>query len=141
MEWDEDALLQFSKTVCAALSHDDDGLKREILTHAGNRWSLGIIHLLGTEGPLRHAEIARKLEEVTQRMLTRTLRQLERDGLITRQDYQEKRPRVEYAITPLGKGLLVNMLPIWSWVIASGDQFRAARQRYDDAGESLLLRS
>lgn len=131
MEWDQDAVLQFSKTVCAALSDEDDGLKRDILTHAGNRWSLAIVHLLGTEGPLRHAELGRKLQEVTQRMLTRTLRQLERDGLIARQDFHEKLPRVVYSITPLGKGLLVNMLPLWSWVIGCGNEFRRARHGYD----------
>lgn len=132
MEWDSEAVLQFSKIVCEGLSDDDDGLKRDILTHAGNRWSLGVVHLLGTEGPMRHAEISRRLDGVTQRMLTRTLRQLERDGLISRHDYREKRPRVEYAITLLGKGLLVHMLPLWRWVIDSAAQFRQARGRYDN---------
>ncbi|WP_242561770.1 helix-turn-helix domain-containing protein [Pandoraea capi] len=126
-----DALLQQSQEACDALSADDDGLKREILTHAGNRWSLGVVHALGVAGTLRHAEIARRLDGVTQRMLTRTLRQLERDGLISRHDYREVPPRVEYQLTPLGRGLLAGMVPLWRWVIDNAQGFREARQQYD----------
>ncbi|CAM3660311.1 transcriptional regulator [Rouxiella silvae] len=133
MEWNKEDLLLFSKVVCEGLSDDDDGLKREILTHAGNRWSLGVVHILGTSGPLRHAEISRRLAGVTQRMLTRTLRQLERDGLISRCDYQEKHPRVVYSVTDLGKEMLIQMMPLWHWIITSADDFRTARTRYDEA--------
>jgi len=131
MEQDRQALLQFSKVICEGLSDDDDGLKREILKHAGNRWSLGVVHILGTHGPMRHKEISRQLHGVTQRMLTHTLRQLERDGLISRCDYQEKLPRVVYAITELGEELLIQMMPLWHWIITSADRFRAARVQYD----------
>lgn len=137
MAWDRQAMLQFSKVVCEELSDDDDGLKREILTHAGNRWSLGVVHILGTSGPLRHAEIGRRLEGVTQRMLTRTLRQLERDGLISRHDYQEKHPRVVYAVTEQGQEMLIRMMPLWQWIISSADHFRAARAHYDEAQNRL----
>lgn len=127
-----DALVTESQAACDALSADEDGLKREILTHAGNRWSLGIVHALGVAGPLRHAEIGRRLGDVTQRMLTRTLRQLERDGLISRQDFGETPPRVEYRLTDLGFGLLTGMIPLWRWVIANSTSFRAARINYDE---------
>ena len=131
MTSDREALLQFSQAFCEALSNDDEGLKREILAHAGNRWSLGVLHLLGTHGPLRHGELGRQLAGVTQRMLTRTLRHLERDGLISRCDYQEKLPRVVYTITEAGEEMLLNMLPLWSWIISSADAVRAARSHYD----------
>lgn len=120
-----------SQQACDALSNDDDGLKREVLSHAGNRWSLGVVHALGVAGTLRHAELSRRLEGVTQRMLTRTLRQLERDGLISRHDFREVPPRVEYRLTELGRGLLTGMLPLWQWVIAHAEGFRSARRRYD----------
>ena len=94
----EEEVIRHSQAACDALSAEDDSLKREVLTHAGNRWSLGIVHVLGVAGTLRHAEIARRLEGVTQRMLTRSLRQLERDGLISRFDYNEVPPRVEYCL-------------------------------------------
>ncbi|CAH2602575.1 protein of unknown function [Rhodovastum atsumiense] len=76
------------------------------------------MHALGVEG-------------VTQRMLTRTLRQLERDGLISRRDHREVPPRGDYALTELGRGLLQGMSPLWGWVIDNADWFRAARDRFD----------
>jgi DNA-binding HxlR family transcriptional regulator len=127
-----DAIIQASQAICTALSAGDDGLKREVLTHAGNRWSLGIVHTLGVTGCLRHAEIGRRMPGVTQRMLTRTLRQLERDGLIRRIDHGEVPPRVEYDLTELGRGLLVHMIPLWTWVIDNADAFRGARDAFID---------
>lgn len=121
-----------SWAACEALSEQDDGLKREVLAHAGNRWLLGIVHALGVSGTLRHAELARSLDGVTQRMLTRSLRQLERDGLMALCDHREVPPRVDYALTELGRGLLVGMMPLWTWVIDNPSSFRAARDRFDD---------
>lgn len=125
-----------SQAACEALSDEDDGLKREVLAHAGNRWSLGIVHALGVSGTLRHAELARQLDGVTQRMLTRSLRQLERDGLITRHDHREVPPRVDYTLTTLGRGLLIGMMPLWTWVIDNAASFRMARDRFDQRGAS-----
>lgn len=124
-----------SQAACEALSAEDDGLKREILAHAGNRWSLGIVHALGVSGTLRHAELARRLDGVTQRMLTRSLRQLERDGLIARHDHQEVPPRVDYSLTALGRGLLAGMMPLWTWVIDNAEAFRAARHEFASKSE------
>jgi DNA-binding HxlR family transcriptional regulator len=121
-----------SQAACDALSSDDDGLKREVLAHAGNRWSLGIVHALGVSGTLRHAELARRLDGVTQRMLTRSLRQLERDGLIVRHDHAEVPPRVDYTLTSLGQGLLVGMMPLWTWIIDNAPAFRKARVQFAD---------
>ena len=64
-------------------------------------------------------------------MLTRTLRQLERDGLIVRHDHGEMPPHVDYALTELGRGLLLGMVPLWTWVIDNAETFRAARNRFD----------
>lgn len=133
MPLNEAQIAQFSH-ICAALSDEDDSLKREVLTHAGNRWSLGVVYLLGTQGTLRHAALSRGLPGVTQRMLTRTLRQLERDGLITRHDHQQKypHPRVDYTLTALGEGMLLNMLPLWHWIMDNAADFRAARERAEE---------
>jgi DNA-binding HxlR family transcriptional regulator len=128
---DAQEVVRRSQAACAALSEDDDGLKRDILGHSGNRWSLGVVYALGVTSPLRHAELRRQLTGVTQRMLTHTLRQLERDGLITRRDFNEVPPKVEYALTELGMGLLVQMIPLWTWVIENSEAFTAARDRYD----------
>lgn len=135
-----DELLRHSQSICDGMSADDDGLRREVLAHAGSRWSLGIIHALGVYGTLRHADVARRMTGITQRMLTRTLRQLERDGLIYRQDFREVPPRVEYSITPLGKDLLVLMIPMWTWVVQHAEEFRLCRETFDsdhDASPSI----
>lgn len=128
---DFDAVIARSQAACDALSDDEDGLKREVLAHAGNRWSLGIVHALGVAGTLRHAELARRLDGVTQRMLTRSLRHLERDGLIVRRDHGEVPPRVDYTLTTLGRGLLVGMMPLWTWVIDNASAFKLARTQFD----------
>ena len=64
-------------------------------------------------------------------MLTRTLRRLERDGLIVRRDHREVPPRVDYALTALGRGLLQGMVPLWTWVIDNAASFRLARDRFN----------
>jgi len=126
-------VIERSRAVCDALSDEDDGLKREVPAHAGNRWSLGIVHALGVAGTLRHAELAREPEGVTQRMLIRSLRQLERDGLIVRCDHHEVPPRVDCTLTALGRGLLVSMIPLWTWVIENAEAFRDARRRFRES--------
>ncbi|WP_249042838.1 winged helix-turn-helix transcriptional regulator, partial [Pantoea stewartii] len=115
-EVDRDEILKYSQAVCQGLREDDDGLRRELLAHAGSRWSLGIINTLGVYGRLRHAEIGRRMHGVTQRMLTSTLRQLERDGLVIRHDFNEIPPRVEYELSDTGMELLVRMIPLWTWM-------------------------
>ncbi|HEV7248858.1 MAG TPA: helix-turn-helix domain-containing protein [Shinella sp.] len=124
-------VLRYSQTVCDGLRDDDDGVRREVLAHAGNRWSLGIIHTLGVYGRLRHAEIGRRMHGVTQRMLTRTLRQLERDGLVVRTDFNENPPRVEYALSETGMDLLLRMIPLWTWIVENADGFRKSREAFD----------
>ena len=126
-----DEILQYAQTVCDGLRDDDDGVRREVLAHAGSRWSLGVVHTLGVYGRLRHAEIGRRMHGVTQRMLTLTLRQLERDGLVHRHDFDELPPRVEYELTDMGMELLLRMVPLWTWIVENADRFRAARQDFD----------
>ncbi|MNQ86222.1 HTH-type transcriptional activator HxlR [compost metagenome] len=127
---DQEALSQ-AETICRTLREDDDGVRREVLAHAGSRWSLGILHALGVYGTMRHAEIKRQMTGVTQRMLTKTLRSMERDGLVIRREFGEIPPRVEYELTPLGMGLLIRMSPIWTWVVENVEDFRKARRIFD----------
>lgn len=127
----QEELLKYSQTVCDGLRDDDDGLRREVLAHAGSRWSLGVVHTLGVYGRLRHADIGRRMHGVTQRMLTRTLRQLERDGLVLRYDFEVIPPRVEYELSDTGMELLLRMVPLWTWIVENADRFREARQRFD----------
>lgn len=131
---DQEALSQ-AETICRTLREDDDGVRREVLAHAGNRWSLGILHALGVYGTMRHAEIKRQMTGVTQRMLTKTLRSMERDGLVVRREFGQIPPRVEYELTPLGMGLLIRMSPIWTWVVENVEDFRKARRIFDSQGD------
>jgi DNA-binding HxlR family transcriptional regulator len=130
-EVDRDDILKYSQAVCQGLRDDDDGLRRELLAHAGSRWSLGIINTLGVYGRLRHAEIGRRMHGVTQRMLTRTLRQLERDGLVIRHDFNEIPPRVEYELSDTGMEMLVRMIPLWTWIVDNAARFREDRLIYE----------
>ena len=134
-----DEILQYSQTVCDGLREDDDGVRREVLAHAGSRWSLGVVHTLGVYGRLRHAEIGRRMHGVTQRMLTLTLRQLERDGLVLRHDFEEVPPRVEYELTEMGMELLVRMVQLWTWIVGNADRFREARQDFDSRQQGAHL--
>lgn len=127
----EGEALRQAEIICQTLRQDDDGLRREVLMHAGSRWSLGILHSLGVYGVMRHAEIKRQMAGVTQRMLTKTLRGLERDGLLLRRAFDEKPLRVEYELTPLGTQLLARMSPIWTWVVENAEDFRRARVLFD----------
>jgi DNA-binding HxlR family transcriptional regulator len=104
--------------------------------------SLGILHTLGVYGRLRHGEIGRRMHGITQRMLTLTLRLLERDGLVFRHDFKEMPPRVEYELSETGMELLLRMVPLWTWIVENASHFREARRTFDtvhsDAGHRLL---
>ena len=105
---------------------------REMLVRVADKWSMYVIHVLADAGPLRFSEIRRRVDGVSQRMLTVTLRGLERDGLVRRAMYPEVPPRVEYALTPLGATLrdIVGELIDWSGRhLAEVDR---ARARYDE---------
>src|SRR3954471_888818 len=78
---------------------------REMLVRVGDKWSVYVIHVLDDAGPLRFNELRSAVDGISQRMLTVTLRGMERDGLVRRTVYAEAPPRVEYALTPLGKTL------------------------------------
>ena len=103
---------------------------RQILDRIGDKWSLLAIALL--EGrTLRFNELRREIDGISQRMLTVTLRQLERDGLVTRTVYPVVPPRVEYALTPLGQTLHSTIQALVTWTETHQDEVAAARAAYD----------
>jgi len=105
---------------------------REVLDRVGDKWSVYVIHLLG-DGTRRFSEIRRELEAITPRMLTVTLRTLERDGLVTRTVYPEVPPRVEYSLTSLGHTLHETVVPLLGWANEHLGEIDAARDGYDRA--------
>ncbi|MFL6112321.1 MAG: winged helix-turn-helix transcriptional regulator [Catenulispora sp.] len=107
---------------------------RGLLGRIGDKWSLMIIGMLH-EGPLRFSALQQKIGGISQRMLTLNLRQLERDGLITRTVFAEVPPRVEYELTDLGHSLLVPVLAMVNWAADHADRIRKYREVYD-AGQA-----
>lgn len=105
---------------------------REVLHRVGDKWSVLAIALLG-EGPLRFNELRRSIEGVSQRMLTLTLRNLERDGLVTRTVFPEIPPRVEYALTRLGQTLLEPITALADWAAEHRTKIQDARTAFDGA--------
>jgi DNA-binding HxlR family transcriptional regulator len=97
----------------------------------GDKWSVYVIHVLGEAGTLRFSELRRQVEGISQRMLTVTLRSLERDGLVSRAMYPEVPPRVEYALTPLAVVLRGIVGQLVEWSQAHLGEIDAARARYD----------
>lgn len=110
-------------------------LVRELLDRVGDKWSVNVIHLLGN-GTLRFSDLRRSIDGISQRMLTVTLRGLERDGLVTRTVYAVVPPRVDYALTPLGETLLATICDLVRWAEAHTEDVDAARTRYDASGWS-----
>jgi DNA-binding HxlR family transcriptional regulator len=104
---------------------------REMLDRVGDRWSVYVISALGAYGTLRFSELMQHVEGVSQRMLTVTVRGLERDGLVRRTIYAEIPPRVEYTLTPLGATLRKLVRELIDWTGAHLAEVDAARARYD----------
>ncbi|MDK1376462.1 MULTISPECIES: helix-turn-helix domain-containing protein [unclassified Sinorhizobium] len=105
---------------------------REILDRVGDKWSLYIITTL-KDGPVRFNDLRRRIGGISQRMLTLTLRGLERDGLVTRTLFPTIPPRVDYELTELGRTLLAPVMGLVMWASANQDVVQAARVRYDEA--------
>jgi DNA-binding HxlR family transcriptional regulator len=102
----------------------------DILSRVGDKWSVMIVMLLGP-GPKRFNEIRRAINGISQRMLTLTLRGLERDGLVTRTVFPTIPPRVDYELTELGQSLRCPIDALGEWAFANRDKISAARARFD----------
>ncbi|WP_460802021.1 winged helix-turn-helix transcriptional regulator [Microbacterium sp. GXF6406] len=103
---------------------------REMLDRVGDKWSLLLVATLQCDR-MRFTELLQRIPGISQRMLTRTLRQLERDGLVERTAHAEVPPRVEYELTPLGATLVPIAVTIGTWALAHQPEVEAARARYD----------
>lgn len=104
---------------------------RQILDRIGDKWSLAVIHQLGQTEIMRFTELRRGIDSISQRMLTVTLRALERDGVVERTVHPVVPPRVDYRLTPLGQTLLGTVCQLMSWSIEHADDIDEARAAYD----------
>jgi DNA-binding HxlR family transcriptional regulator len=105
---------------------------RDILELIGGKWSMLVLCTLRA-GPARTGELKRRLDGVSAKMLTQTLRELERHGIVVREDFGEVPPRVEYRLSPLGHSLSVLVSEIERWVSANFSRMNGSVRRYDAA--------
>jgi DNA-binding HxlR family transcriptional regulator len=103
---------------------------RQVINRIGDRWSLLVLYSL-EGGTLRFQQLRRTVDGISQKMLTQTLRALERDGLISRAVYASVPPKVEYALTPLGASLSQTIAEIRTWAYEHMDHIEAAREDFD----------
>lgn len=111
---------------------------RDVLDRIGDRWSLLVLQSLAS-GTLRFTEVKRRIGDISQRMLAQTLRRLEQDGLISRSVQPTTPPRVDYALTPLGRSLLEPIEALVDWAQTNHDAIRAARRAYVPVPAAVAL--
>jgi DNA-binding HxlR family transcriptional regulator len=111
---------------------EECGAISEILSRIGDKWTVLVVSMLGN-GPMRFNELRREIGGISQRMLTLTLRGLERDGLVTRTVYPTVPPRVDYELTNLGRTLLEPIVGVAAWARANRVKIAEARVVYDKA--------
>ena len=108
----------------------DCGRISQILSRVGDKWTVLVVMML-VDGPRRFNEIKRMVGGISQRMLTLTLRGLERDGLVTRTLFPTIPPRVDYELTPLGRSLWAAVTPLGSWAQEHLKDIHRAREKFD----------
>ena len=121
-----------TNAACEALGPGAETLAREMVTRMAEKWTLWTLAVLAEAGkPMRFSRVMEQVEDVSQKSLTKTLRQLERDGLVTRAVFPEVPPRVEYEATALGLEMLEQVHPLWLWAVQNLERFRAAQAKFD----------
>lgn len=107
----------------------------EVLARVGDKWTVLVVSTLGG-GPKRFNQLRKALGSISQRMLTLTLRQLERDGLVTRTVFATVPPRVDYELTALGRSLLIPVSELGLWARQNRAAIQVARERFDTAASA-----
>jgi DNA-binding HxlR family transcriptional regulator len=112
-------------------TEEKEAMVRELLGRVGDKWTLLVIEELNSAKATRFTELRDRVGRVSQKMLTKTLRQLERDGLVTRRVYPVVPPKVEYKLTRLGEELGEAVCGLWTWVETHGEDVQRSRRTYD----------
>jgi DNA-binding HxlR family transcriptional regulator len=113
---------------------DPDCPTRLVLDRIGDKWTVLVVLLL-SDGPVRFSGLRARLGRVAPKVLAQTLRRMERDGLVTREVFAEVPPRVEYALTDLGRSLIEPIAVLGNWAEVHVGQITAAQAAYDQAAE------
>jgi DNA-binding HxlR family transcriptional regulator len=109
---------------------DQNCESRQALDRIADKWSILVVYAL-VEGPRRHGELMRMIEGVSQKMLTQTLRSMERDGLVERNVMNQIPPHVEYSLTPLGTTLKEPLVAICTWAMENLPEVQRAREAHE----------
>jgi DNA-binding HxlR family transcriptional regulator len=123
----------------AALTPPDDldprieALVNDLIGRVADKWTMLILEVLAEKGELRFTRIGKAVAGISQKMLTQTLRQMERDGLIARTVHPVVPPKVEYKLTPIGMSLGAAFCGVWIWAAEHLDRVELARRAFDEA--------
>ncbi len=108
-----------------------EALVNDLIGRVADKWTMIVLEVLNDHGELRFTQVARHIPNISQKMLTQTLRQMERDGLLTRTVHAVVPPRVDYRLTQLGQSLGAAFCGVWLWAEQNLNQIEAARARFD----------
>jgi DNA-binding HxlR family transcriptional regulator len=112
---------------------------RDIISRLGDKWSLLVLATLDVNGTMRFNDIYKSIGDISQRMLTVTLRSLESDGLISRKIYPEVPPRVEYTLTKSGEDLMPYLNNLVDWAMKNMENIKESREQYECKKENKIL--
>ena len=113
------------------VSPELEALVTDIIAQVADKWTMQILEVLEEHGTVRFTRLGRHIGGISQKMLTKTLRQMEREGLVSRTIHPVVPPHVDYALTPLGSTLSEAFCGVWTWAAAYHRQIEAARQAFD----------
>lgn len=108
-----------------------EALVHDLIARVADKWTMLLLEVLAEQGTVRFTRLGALVPGISQKMLTQTLRQMERDGLVTRTAYPVVPPRVEYALTPLGASLGAAFCGVWHWAADHLHAVTAARRAFD----------
>jgi DNA-binding HxlR family transcriptional regulator len=108
-----------------------EALVNDLIGRVADKWTMLILEVLAQKGELRFTRLSECVEGVSQKMLTQTLRQMERDGLVTRTVHAVVPPKVEYKLTPLGMSLGAAFCGVWVWAAENLTRVEQARREFD----------
>jgi DNA-binding HxlR family transcriptional regulator len=118
-------------SLCSTLTDEQEAVIREVISRVTDKWSLWALSELARNGPLRFSRLMERVEGVSQKSLTATLRHLERDGLIKRTVVVQVPIRVDYEATNLGRAMVAEVHPLWMWVAVNLEAVSKARRMFD----------
>jgi len=116
---------------CEVIDPRIEALVTELIGRVADKWTMILLEVFEEHGEQRFTQIARLVPGISQKMLTQTLRRMERDGMITRHVHAVVPPRVDYALTPLGSSLSEAFCGVWIWAAANLDRVESAREDFD----------